>query len=392
MQHAEFFRAVIHGKNDFTQAHVEGEVDFRHVEFGGEIDFRDAEFGGDAIFRNAVLQRAASMGPLMCAGTLDLSEAVFERAVTIETAAKTVRCSWTRWASTAALRLRHAKVDLSDAVLEFPVSISARARPFIPFHFEMREPPELADPRVRAQSLRGVDAAHLVLTDIDLTDCRFAVTIHPDQLRLEGRCLLAATPSGLHRRGLWPVRWAPRRILAEEHHWRAARAGTDAGIWTVASGGEQVLEPAALAPVYRQLRKAFEDGKDEPGAADFYYGEMEMRRHDTDTPRAERALLAVYWALSGYGLRAACIACSGLVAGSYDRHRAGNDAVGSTAGDSASEEHRYSDRPQHHPDHRHSRTRSTRAGRTQSGCRLSGSRSLCGWLSTQWSFAPPVRS
>ncbi|MGI3228739.1 hypothetical protein ACRJ4B_38040 [Streptomyces sp. GTA36] len=31
---------------------------------------------------------------------------------------------------------------------------------------------------------------------------------------------------------------------------------------------------------------------------------MEMRRHDVGTPRAERRLLAAYWALSGYGLRA----------------------------------------------------------------------------------------
>ncbi|MEV8061394.1 hypothetical protein AB0P37_34335 [Streptomyces antimycoticus] len=65
-----------------------------------------------------------------------------------------------------------------------------------------------------------------------------------------------------------------------------------------------MLEPVSLAPVYRQLRKAFEDGKHEPGAADFYYGEMEMRRHADDIPRSERSLLAVYWALSGYGLRA----------------------------------------------------------------------------------------
>jgi hypothetical protein len=41
------------------------------------------------------------------------------------------------------------------------------------------------------------------------------------------------------------------------------------------------------------------------GAADFYYGEMEMRRHDrTTTSRAERGLLHAYWMLSGYGLRA----------------------------------------------------------------------------------------
>jgi hypothetical protein len=44
--------------------------------------------------------------------------------------------------------------------------------------------------------------------------------------------------------------------------------------------------------------------KDEPGAADFYYGETEMRRHDSGTPRAERLVMWAYWLLSGYGLRA----------------------------------------------------------------------------------------
>ena len=47
-----------------------------------------------------------------------------------------------------------------------------------------------------------------------------------------------------------------------------------------------------------------EDAKDEPGAADFYYGECEMRRHDPDAPRAERLVLWVYWLRSGYALRA----------------------------------------------------------------------------------------
>lgn len=57
--------------------------------------------------------------------------------------------------------------------------------------------------------------------------------------------------------------------------------------------------------MYRQLRKAREDSKDEPGAADFYYGEMEMRRRQLRYRRAERWLLQAYWSLSGYGLRAA---------------------------------------------------------------------------------------
>ena len=64
------------------------------------------------------------------------------------------------------------------------------------------------------------------------------------------------------------------------------------------------MQPRALAAVYRALRKSHEDSSNEPGAADFYYGEMEMRRADPRTPPAERGLLTAYWALSGYGLRA----------------------------------------------------------------------------------------
>ncbi|MFE2720191.1 hypothetical protein ACFXKI_52195 [Streptomyces mirabilis] len=63
--------------------------------------------------------------------------------------------------------------------------------------------------------------------------------------------------------------------------------------------------PTQLAPVYRALRKAFEDSKNKPGAADFCYREMEMRRHDrTVTSSAERGLLHAYWMVSGNGLRA----------------------------------------------------------------------------------------
>jgi hypothetical protein len=62
--------------------------------------------------------------------------------------------------------------------------------------------------------------------------------------------------------------------------------------------------PAEIAGVYRALRKGREDNKDEPGAADFYYGEMEMRRHDRTKPRPERFVLFLYRLTSGNALRA----------------------------------------------------------------------------------------
>ncbi|MEW2404185.1 pentapeptide repeat-containing protein [Streptomyces sp. NPDC046862] len=300
--HATFISAKFTGSAIFDDAKFGDHAFFDHVTFGDDADFNGTEFRDNAWFRRAVFDRAAHLGPLTCERALDLSGAVFGTAVTIEAAAAVLLCQRTRWTSTAALRLRYAAVDLSDAVVEYPVSIAARSQPITIGGEDMAES-GLTDARVRVTSLRGVDAVHLVLTDVDLTDCLFAGTIHLDQLRMEGRCPLARAPSGVRRRGWLPTRWTPRRTLAEEQHWRAAR-GTAADGWTPAPEGERALTPAALAPVYRQLRKAFEDGKDEPGAADFYYGEMEMRRHDHSTPRAERALLAAYWAVSGYGLRA----------------------------------------------------------------------------------------
>jgi hypothetical protein len=158
----------------------------------------------------------------------------------------------------------------------------------------------------------------LVLADTDLSDCLFSGAFHLDQLRLEGRCTFARTPTGLHRRHLiWPYRWSRRRTLAEEHHWRAQTAGQPAPASGQAPSprhwrtrphhpdSDQTPVSEGVAALYRHLRKAFEDGKNEPGAADFYYGEMEMRRHDrTGTPPGERGLLWGYWLLSGYGLRA----------------------------------------------------------------------------------------
>jgi hypothetical protein len=64
------------------------------------------------------------------------------------------------------------------------------------------------------------------------------------------------------------------------------------------------LSAGEVAVVYRALRKALETGADEPGASDFYYGEMEMRRLDESNSWAERFVVSVYWLVAGYGLRA----------------------------------------------------------------------------------------
>ncbi|MFE7212477.1 pentapeptide repeat-containing protein [Streptomyces sp. NPDC057611] len=312
---AWFELATFQGKTWFLSATFQDLAMFRAATFQGIARFRtalfkrDAMFDGatfehDARFDRAVFERSVRFGPLVCAGRVDLSGAVFGGPVTLSFAARRLECQRTRWSSTAELRLRYATVDFSHAVFEHPLTIAAEADPFVLRDGRTVAEQALAhapDATVRMASLRGVDAAHLVLADVDLSECLFTGTVHLDQLRLEGTCSFDKVPP---RRRWRPTRFTQRSTLAEEHHWRANQPNAVRG-WNTAVLGAGHAGPAQLAPVYRALRKAFEDSKNEPGAADFYYGEMEMRRHDrTGTPRAERGLLHGYWMLSGYGLRA----------------------------------------------------------------------------------------
>ncbi|MFF4982383.1 pentapeptide repeat-containing protein [Streptomyces sp. NPDC001046] len=307
---AVFGGAAFAGRALFAGAAFTRDAQFEEVTFTGDADLRQAVFTGDLRFDRARFEAASRVGPLVCRQRVVLDGAVFEQPVTLEVAARRVSCARTWWASTATLHLRHAELDLRDAVLEHPVVISARPTPFPSPGLPETELSGLP-PGVRLTTLGGVDAAHLALHDIDLSECRFAGAVHLDQLKVDGWCTFPRTPTGAGRR--FPWRWARRDTLAEEHHWRVrtARHPALARGWTPPPEDAPELRPAAVAALYRQLRKSLEDGKNEPGAAHFYVGECEMRRRDADiTPWSERALLGVYWALSGYGLRASrALAC-----------------------------------------------------------------------------------
>jgi hypothetical protein len=173
--------------------------------------------------------------------------------------------------------------------------------------------------------LQGTDVAELALTDIDLRVCSFRGALNLDQIHLEGPIFLR-TPAGwqvARSSSYFPARWrwTNRLALAEEHRWRIAN---ESGVRTLgwcpyepreAQSSEEAekqhtgppedgkTEAQKIANLYRALRKSLEDRKDEPGAADFYYGEMEMRRRAADR-LLEKALLTTYWCVSGYALRA----------------------------------------------------------------------------------------
>lgn len=321
-----FFRAHFGGAASFTAAKFLSRVGFVSTEFDGVADFTEIDFGAleltevrfhqSAYFNSSRISGRAHMGAVLCAHEIGFDSARFEGPATFQVAAAKVTCRQTQFDSTATLRLRYAEVDLRDALLTAPTAVTGNAAPFQRRNITMSEDLLSArSPSVKVTSMQGVDAAHLVLTDTDLTDCRFIGAFHLDQIRFEGRTVLPSVPQGLNM-GSWPMRWSPRRTVAEEHHWRAQQVEQSRPAGEVRpllrwrpgpyhADPARTPDPEDVVAVYRQLRKAFEDGKNEPGAADFYYGEMEMRRHDrADTPRGERALLHAYWLLSGYGLRA----------------------------------------------------------------------------------------
>ncbi|MFE1797864.1 pentapeptide repeat-containing protein [Streptomyces sp. NPDC059517] len=300
---ANFASATFQGDAEFGSATFE-DAYFDSATFSGDTEFARATFADRAWFRKAQFETAAWVS-IMCGGLVLLDAAVFHQPVMLTCIARRVSCGRTRWAATASLQLMYAELHLPDAVFEYPVLVTGNLGPYRE-GFPLPEGLVGQTPGVSLATVEGADVAHLALHNVDLSECEFAGAIHLDQIKVDGWCTFAATPSGWG----WgfPWRWSKRNTLAEEHYWRVRITHHyDRAVargWSAPPQHAPELQPAAVAALYRQLRKSLEDGKNEPDAADFYYGECEMRRHDTTRPWGERTLLTVYWALSGYGLRA----------------------------------------------------------------------------------------
>jgi hypothetical protein len=240
---------------------------------------------------------APKLGPIKAEGTLALDGAQFAWPVRIEADAPGFLCRRTRFTGEARFDVRRADIILDEADLSTPSLLTGPAT--------TDEGRGRTSEQPRLLSLQGANVAGLALANVDLSACRFAGAHNLDKLRLEAGTVFALSPA--------VAAWERRQVIAEEAQWRAAR--TRANHWSNPLPNKQeqseALSPGAIAGLYRALRKAREDAKDQPGAADFYYGEMEMRRHDRgDTIRGpsrgwvSRCVLTVYWLVSGYGLRA----------------------------------------------------------------------------------------
>ncbi|MFF3069191.1 pentapeptide repeat-containing protein [Kitasatospora sp. NPDC057936] len=345
---AWFDGATFTGDAWFDGATFSAKAHFRNATFSGKANFDGAMFSGDARFGGAIFRRPGrfervrfeqtrQFGPLLAHRGLMLDEAQFMQPVQIEVSTIGLSCRRARFPGGVQFRLRWARVVLDDADFPAPSILTGI--------------PQLAGDRLRAQeqriarawqrllagefserpqllSLRRANVAGLGLSNVIAADCLFSGAHNLDKLRLEADVGFTTTPQSLD--------W--RQVIAEERSWRAARSRRWAARlprraasaldrafrsfrwaaprwpkWFEPPPGE--LNPGQTAALYRALRKGREDAKDEPGAADFYYGEMEMRRcarpaagspadGRTSRGQVEHCVLTAYWLVSGYGLRA----------------------------------------------------------------------------------------
>ncbi|RJL30062.1 pentapeptide repeat-containing protein [Bailinhaonella thermotolerans] len=310
-----FHDTVFGEEADFSGAAFSGYTRFRRTGFRGGARFAGAAFTGDALFEDVRCagqlrlsrsrwERSAVLGRVE-AGEVDLALASFQRLARVELTAETVRFDRTSFPGGARLLVDRAEVWLDDVEFGAASVFGARRDTHVGQVFADR-------PVLRG--VAGTDLANLTVVFCDLSRCSFRGAYNLDRMRVDYMNAFGSSPGRL---------FARRRTLADEHRFRAlhGRPRTRRR-WRLAGDSDDDLTAVRGGDVggdYHALRKGREDEKDEPGAADFYYGEMEIRRlflraglrgalrgrewGRLASTSGDWLLVTLYWLLSGYGLR-----------------------------------------------------------------------------------------
>jgi uncharacterized protein YjbI with pentapeptide repeats len=356
---ASFESATFTSDASFERATFTGDASFGGATFTSDASFSEATFTSDASFTGALADaydfnraqfHTTDPGPWV-APRVVFTGTVFHVPARVAIAADEVDCRRLQAREGVHLIVRGGVVDLEDAeLLRRSILEHSALEPEIPQREKPGERPEgfdqllpaararwaakrksfqfaqqLADElnpgqakRTRVVSLRRAAAGDLVLSGVGLGDCAFAGAHGLDKLRIDATCSFQRPPA-------WPSRtwrlFTGRQVIFEETQWRHTNTPGWARTSTTPTASAKVPTALEIAGIYRDLRKGLEDAKDEPGAADFYYGETEMRRLAARGSRhrrndnggsakgrrpswTERRLLDAYWTVSGYGLRA----------------------------------------------------------------------------------------
>jgi hypothetical protein len=230
-----FWRSMFNAAARFGGATFSGEVEnrraanFEAAVFASDLSLRQAVVNGSMDLRKCAIQGAWQLGPCVVRTSALLDDAVFEQPIRIEIEAAEVRAVRTQFHSSVHMRLRSARVDLSDADFGKPSILGAAQNQLVAEEGLVFEPVKLGPPRPLGRpwlsSLARANIASLEVADIDLQACRFAGAHGLDGVRIETPNLFSRSPTWKISRWLvvLPVvwRWTQRQTLAEEHFWRA---------------------------------------------------------------------------------------------------------------------------------------------------------------------------
>jgi hypothetical protein len=338
---AKFLKEVVFDKStfgsessgllDMTHCVFEGPASFENAEIFGAVSFDDAKFVQSANLNRLEIRHAPSLRQFMPGvatpnHAFSMRRAQFESSfsVTAQVEGTAVVADMTLTgvadkfsiSATSALRLVRVTIESfnsltlsSDKIASidqvhmngggelkiggatFQVTNFTCAKPVL-VQARADEEAQLGKPQLT--TLKGTNCDGLTLSGFDYSETSFLGAAKLDSLVISGEFTLRSTSGSRARRA----------VILEEAE---ARASTEHWTKLAASQRSSTGRPhelRELAGVYRALRKAREDQKDEPGSADFYYGEMEMRRLSSAPLSMERIILTAYWLISGYGLRA----------------------------------------------------------------------------------------
>ena len=337
---------------NFAGAIFEGTAHFDKAIFEGTAHFDKTTFEGTARFDDATFERTAHLGPLR-ATELSLDRAVFRVHVTVELRAERLCAVGTQFQSGVDIRAvgtlvrpvtgvpaGSAKLTFERATFGDMSTVSTARRDTASKWLLIAA---WGEPTIASViSLRWARIEDLALSMVDLRECHFRDAQGLEGLRLEQVIFDDVKGCGWHKKW-FPFRYSHRVAIAEEHRWREQHQGPPPWLARERQGAADTARsdrptPHQIVAVYRGLRKGVEDRKNEPGAGEWYYGEMEMRRHarytgpgatgrarlkrkrsprgtvtlveaegfdsTRRTPRGEKIVLFLYWLIAGYGLRA----------------------------------------------------------------------------------------
>lgn len=285
-------KSVFHGNLSCRNARAALMMD--SSELHGALDIAQSELQTLRAER-LIAHQAIQLGP--CAiPYLNLRLSTFSSRVHVDLLSTEIDLTGATMKEGGLILIEKAKIRLDQLSLGGPLRISGKVN-------SAQQQPEIL-------GMLNADAGQLSLSRVNLTRCSFVGTHGLGTLDIESTVTFARAP-------IWA---GGRRYIADEFAWRSgARTIFQVG-WRlddVIVGSElpkplpNGTVPVLLSPVvpsqvegiYRELRRGLESKSDMPSAADFYFGEMEMRRWGGGRSFLEKFFVWCYWILSGYGLR-----------------------------------------------------------------------------------------